>query len=156
MQMRKHSHIKYYKYYIARIKYYIASIANFNKLSSVHNRKHRQSTKKHKRDCKVTKTNVTLRSLMLLYNRKHRYSTKKHQRLQSYLQVQLRYTCTSLHMHTHASFRSLAFSRVCALYISSLSPSLLSLSHAERKGHRRVIYGCAESGCTCVSTTIAV
>jgi len=126
MQMRKYSHTKYYKDYIPSIKYYIASIANFYKLSYVHNRKQRYSTKKHQRDCKVTKTNVTLQSLMLLYNCKHRYSTKKHQRLQSYLQVQLRYL--SLPTYAHARFVSLVRFLACARALYLLSPPLSSLS----------------------------
>lgn len=154
MQPRQYSHIKYYKYYIASIKYYIASIANFNKLSYVHNRKHRYSTKKHQRDCKVTKTNVTLQSLMLLYNRKHRYSTKKHQRLQSYLQVQLRYL--SLPTYAHALFRSLAFGRARVLYISSPSLSPLSLARGKEGTQKSNLWMRRERGCMCVSTTIAV
>jgi hypothetical protein len=54
--------------------------------------------------------------------------------------------CPSLHMHTLCFARSLLDVRARS-YLFSLP--LSSPSHAGRKGHRRVIYGCAEREGAC-------
>jgi hypothetical protein len=59
-------------------------------------------------------------------------------------------------MHTHDLFRSFAFSRARALYISSLPLSPLSLARGKEGTQKSNLWMPRVRGCMCVWTTIAV